>query len=258
MAGNTTTRFSDRVRDYSSYRPGYPAAAIDCIVETCDLQAASVVADIGSGTGIFTRQLLQEDLQVIAVEPNRKMREASDLALGDYQNYHSLDATAEATTLETGSVDLITAAQAFHWFDLRAAKAEFMRILRPQGNTCLIWNRRNAAGSAFLADYEAMLQSMLPEYARVSHARASDDVVRQFLGAETEIHQFDNVQKFDLQGLKGRLMSSSYCPAPDTDGHQPVMQALSRLFDRYNENGSVAFSYITQVYVGPPVSAAGC
>jgi ubiquinone/menaquinone biosynthesis C-methylase UbiE len=135
-------RFSDRVDDYRKYRPGYPEAVLQVLEERCGLSPSSVVADIGSGTGILTGMLLSKAHTVYAVEPNAPMRSAAEEDYRDHPAFRSVAGSAEATTLPSRSVDLITAAQAFHWFDPEKAKAEFRRILRKEGNIALIWNER--------------------------------------------------------------------------------------------------------------------
>jgi SAM-dependent methyltransferase len=117
-----TERFSSRVANYARYRPSYPQAAIDLLAARCGLSPTAVVADVGSGTGILTEQLLAGGAEVMAVEPNDGMRAAAAARLGARSRFHSVRGTAEATTLPSGSIDLWLAGQAFHWFEVRAAR----------------------------------------------------------------------------------------------------------------------------------------
>ena len=112
-----TQRFSSRVDNYVRYRPGYPSAVIDLLRKECGLTPNSVIADVASGTGIFTRMLLENGNRVFGVEPNLEMRKAGEEYLAAYPNFTSVAGTAEATTLADHSVDFVTAAQAAHWFD---------------------------------------------------------------------------------------------------------------------------------------------
>src|SRR5262245_17011202 len=132
-ASDSTTRFSTRVENYVKYRPGYPPAVVDLLRRECPLSDASVVVDVGSGTGILTELFLKYGHPVFAVEPNEEMRKAAERLLGDRAGFHSIVGTAEATTLPDCSVDLISAGQAFHWFDRERAHREFVRILKPGG-----------------------------------------------------------------------------------------------------------------------------
>jgi len=134
--------FGNRVENYVKFRPSYPTDAVDCIIQQTGVNDQSVIADLGSGTGKFTRLLLEHGLSVLAVEPNDNMREASEKELSEFAGFCSVSASAENTMLADNSVDLITVAQAFHWFDQDACKSEWLRILRPNGYVALVWNRR--------------------------------------------------------------------------------------------------------------------
>jgi len=247
-ANNSTTRFSDRVKNYTRYRPSYPQEALNYIVSGLQLKSDSVIADVGSGTGLLTQSLLPFGSAVIAVEPNDAMRAESDSRLSVNKNYHSIAGQAESTTLENQSVDLITAAQAFHWFDVEATAKEFIRILKPQGHVVLVWNRRLNTATGFQQAYENMLVSSVPEYSKVTHANASDDVVEKFLGPDVVKWQCPHHQHFDLPGVRGRLESSSYCPSPEHEGYPELMAQLTNLFDEFACNNAVTFTYTTEVY----------
>jgi SAM-dependent methyltransferase len=243
-------RFSDRVGDYVRYRPGYPGAVIELLAKECRLGADCSVADVGSGTGILTRMLLDAGARVFGVEPNRDMRAAAESAIGVEERFHSVDGSAEATTLANGSVDLVTAAQAFHWFDPPKARAEFARILRPVGFVALIWNQRRE--SPFNVDYERMLAEFAPEYAEVNERdRAAEPKLRAFFApAEPVLARFDHEQLFDEPGLRGRLMSSSYAPQATDPLHAPMLRRLHEIFAAHARSGRVAFPYETIVWYG--------
>ncbi len=244
---SSTTRFSNRVDNYARYRPSYPADAVTFIQSRFSLTADSVVADIGAGTGLFTQLLLDAGLQVTAVEPNDAMRAEADRLLSGYPGYSSVAGSAEQTGIEDHSVDLVTAAQAFHWFDPVPTRNEFSRILKSGAGICLIWNKRDAS-SGFLQQYESLLSEMLPEYNQVKHTRFSDDDLVATLGRELDRETFNYQQSFNLDGLKGRVMSSSYCPVAGEPGFAPFMQKLEALFNAHQHNGQIVFSYLTQVY----------
>jgi SAM-dependent methyltransferase len=247
---NSTERFSSRVENYIKYRPSYPAAVLELLSSRCRLGAASVVADVGSGTGILTELLLETGAAVFAVEPNRAMREAAERHLNDYGRFRSIDGTAEATTLAQASVDLITASQAFHWFDVQKSRLELRRILRPEGWVALIWNERAVEAVPLLDEYDALLRRYCPEYDKVTSMRADESKIREFLGHRPETGVFANRQVFDYAGLEGRLMSSSYAPEPGNPQHEPLIAGLREIFDRHNRAGKVQFPYRTLVYFG--------
>jgi SAM-dependent methyltransferase len=247
---DTTRRFSRKVANYIRYRPDYPDAVIDTLRTDYGLTRDSIVADVGSGTGILAEKFLRHGNVVYGIEPNREMREAAERLLGDYERFDSVAATAEETTLQESSVDVITAGQAFHWFDRTRARAEFTRILKPDGWVVLIWNER-LVNTPFLADYERLLNRYATEYDRVDHRRIDDDVIGEFFHpAAFTRHQFENRQVFDYEGIRGRLLSSSYAPEAGDPKHEPMLEELRRIFDAHQSDGVVVFAYLTQMYCG--------
>jgi SAM-dependent methyltransferase len=240
------------VEHYVRYRPGYPLEVIGYLRERGALAAGSVVADVGSGTGISAELFLREGNRVYAVEPNAEMRHAAEaLLLPRFPSFRSVNGAAEATTLPDHCADIVVAAQAFHWFDLDKARTEFRRILRPGGHVVFLWNTRKTGGSPFLEAYEQLLNEYGSDYRRVRHDNASAERVARFFGqARFETARFPNEQAFDLAGLEGRLLSSSYAPAPGHARHEPMMRALRRIFHDSAEAGRVRFLYDTEVYLG--------
>jgi SAM-dependent methyltransferase len=246
----STERFSTRVENYIKYRPSYPSAMLELLRVRCGLAATSTVADIGSGTGILTELLLETGAEVLAVEPNKEMREAAERLLRDYGRFRSVNGTAEATTLPHASVDLITASQAFHWFDAQVSRRELARILKPRGWIALIWNEQPLDPGPFLSEYESLLRRHAAEYERVTSMRADEARIREFFGRRPELAVFANQQIFDFAGLEGRLMSSSYAPEPGHPEHEPMIAGLRELFERHHRGGKVVFPYRTLVYFG--------
>lgn len=248
---NPTERFSSRVENYIKYRPGYPKAIIDLFRKDCLLTSASVIADIGSGTGILTELLLKNHNTVYGIEPNQEMRGAAQRLLNGYPQFHSVAATAEATTLSEKSIDLITAGQAFHWFDCGKARHEFLRILKPGGWVALIWNGRNITDHPLFRAYEQLLQTYATDYEAVGHKHTDSDLVRAFFGTgDFKIATFPNEQIFDYEGLQGRLLSSSYAPELGHPKHAPMLEELRAIFNRHQANGKVTFEYDTVVFYG--------
>jgi SAM-dependent methyltransferase len=251
-------RFSDRVEDYDRYRPTYPDAVLDLLVEHCELGPKSVVADIGSGTGILSAKLLQHSARVHSLEPNDPMRARGDKRLREFEHSRSHPTSAEETGLPNASVDLITAAQAFHWFDQERCHKEWRRILRPAGHVALLWNDRRTTATPFLTAYENHLKEHSVDYGRVHHRRITPAALERFFSpgvAQTAC--FTNEQVFDYEGLRGRHLSCSYVPNTEHPGFPAMVTDLRRLFDTYQTEGTVRFEYDTQVFFGP-LCAAGC
>jgi SAM-dependent methyltransferase len=247
---NPTGRFSSRVDDYSRYRPSYPAEIVPLLEGECGLTSSSTVADVGSGTGLLAKLFLEFGCRVIGVEPNREMREEGERFLAEFPKFASMAARAERTGLADSSVDLVTAGQAFHWFDAGAARSEFQRILRSPKWVALIWNEREVTGG-FLNGYEQLLHRYAPDYSRVDHRQIGGGQMDEFFGhGNWKIETFGNVQEFDLDGVRGRLRSSSYAPYPGDAAYAPMMAELDLLFLEYQRDGMVAFRYRTNVYYG--------
>jgi SAM-dependent methyltransferase len=245
-----TQRFSNRVHDYVRYRPGYPDALIQTLVSEASLSPTSIVADIGAGTGLSSECFLRYGCTVFALEPNAAMRAAAEERLGDQPRFRSIEATAEETTLASQSIDLITAGQAFHWFDRERSRQEFIRILKPKGWVALFWNSRRREATAFLRAYESLLLTYGTDYREVNHTQVDASVLEAFFGGSYQVRVFENEQVFDYEGLQGRLLSSSYAPAAGHPDHAPMLRELEHLFTNHQEDGRVRFLYHTHLYFG--------
>lgn len=246
-----TQRFSDRVADYVRYRPSYPEALLDLLESECGMRTDTQVADVGSGTGILTRLLLERGCSVFAIEPNAAMRQAAAKALAEHSGFNSISASAEATTLPNDSVDLITSAQAFHWFDPVATRAEFGRILKDDGFAAIIWNERRKQGSPFAVRYEQLLLEHSTDYRSIDHTLIGAETLGPFFGpAGYRQATFDLTQHFDFEGLLGRVLSSSYAPNREDTGFPAMEAALRSLFDAHQRDNRVQFDYDCRVYYG--------
>lgn len=247
-----TQRFSSRVQNYIKYRPGYPTEVYDYLRSTADLIPGVVIADIGSGTGLSSQLFLQRGHRVIGVEPNTEMRAAAENLLAGDGNFTSLAGRAEDLPLPDGSVDFIVAGQAFHWFEPVAARAEMMRVLRPGGQVVLIWNMRDTQGSEFQQAYEQMLLDFGTDFKQVDHQRNFPDerIAAFFAPFRMKKALFSYAQEFDFEGLRGRLLSSSYAPTEENPAYAPMLAALQKLFADFQMLGNVTFLYKTHVYHG--------
>ena len=248
-AANSTERFSDRAGNYAAARPGYPAAIATTLIAELKLPPGAVVADIGSGTGLSCEPFLRAGLTVIGVEPNEAMRVAGDAQLARFERFRSVSGTAEATTLPKASVDLLIAAQAFHWFDIAPARVEALRILKPPPLAALIWNDRVSTGSAFAEGYEQLLLDFGIGYAEIMHRHAHEDSVAAFFGhREFRVKTFTNPTVLDYATLVARLNSASYVPKPDAPTYAAMIARLRQLFDADEKNGRVTMDYVTRVF----------
>ncbi|SDS43572.1 Methyltransferase domain-containing protein [Paenibacillaceae bacterium GAS479] len=244
-------RFSSRVEDYVKYRPSYPAEVLDEIMAQGELVAESAVADIGAGTGIFSGLLMERGLRVMAIEPNADMARAAWAQHGPNDLFGIMLAPAEETGLSSHSMDAIVCAQSFHWFDAEAARVEFARILKPDKRVFLVWNTRLLSGSPFLEQYEELLHRLGTDYGSVNHRNVNGDKLESFFREGTmTLKTFPNSQLFDFDGVKGRLLSSSYAPQPGHPKYEQMLEELRRIFDETQTDGTVSFDYETELYSG--------
>lgn len=245
-----TRRFSNRVENYRKYRPGYPRAIVPLLESECGLTRQSIIADLGSGTGLLTEPFLDYGTRVFGVEPNAEMRAVGERLLAKYSKFVSVNATAEATTLSDHSVDLIVAGQAFHWFNRQAAKIEFSRILKPGGWVVLIWNGFRLETGPLNKGYQDIVLRYGTDYKEVRREVIGMDVESFFTSGSCRCARFAFRQVFDFEGLKGRLLSSSYAPDPGSPGFEQMIADLRVLFDANQRDGQVDFDYETEVYYG--------
>ena len=249
MSADNTARFSDRVDAYVKYRPSYPDSLFDCLAGEGVISSESSVADIGSGTGFFSALLARRVRTVRCVEPNDGMRNASVEFLSGFTNCEIVKGTAETTTLGDASVDCVTVAQAFHWFDQPKTLMEFRRILKGDGKMILVWNNR-LVDTPFLKSYEAALKLYGNDYNEVNHQNLTDDVLAPCFAGGFAKRTFPNFQELDFQGVMGRLMSSSYTPAEGSEKFASLRALIRESFDRESTDGKIRFNYGTDVYWG--------
>jgi SAM-dependent methyltransferase len=246
-----TARFTDRVANYVKFRPPYPEKIIDLVRERMGLSPSWAIADVGSGTGISSLPFLEAGCRVAGVEPNAAMRAAAVELYRGRAGYSSVDGRAEATGLEPLSIDLLVAAQAFHWFDRAAARAEALRILRPPKRALLMWNDWAADDSPFLRDYDALLRSRMPDRSENDHRNLGPSDFDAFFGAgRWEKASIPNPRRLGFEALKGRLLSASYAPKEGDPGYEETAAELASVFARHERGGEVEFAYSTKLYFG--------
>jgi SAM-dependent methyltransferase len=247
---NPTGRFTGLAEAYAKYRPSYPATAIDGIIGHCGLDSASLLVDVGCGTGISSRLFADRGIRVLGIEPNAEMRataSANTVSPGTQAVVYQ-DGRAEATGLPNAIANAVLAAQAFHWFDPDAALSEFHRILKPNGWVILMWNERDERDH-FTAAYGAIIRSAPDALAtELPRGRAGEALLANRMYVNAEKRLFYQEQTLDEEGLLGRAFSASYAPR-DPDGRKAWARSLKDLFARHQSSESVRIRYETSVYL---------
>ncbi|MBU5440050.1 class I SAM-dependent methyltransferase [Tissierella sp. MSJ-40] len=242
---NSKERFSSRVQNYVKYRPSYPNDIISYLEESIGLNEKLIIADIGSGTGISTKLFLDNGNTVYSVEPNQDMRQAAENLLKSYSNVHFIDGSSESTKLQSESIDIIIAAQAFHWFNPEPTKKEFLRILKANGTVVLLWNIRKTKSDRFMEGYLEIIR----RYAETYTNKSDDDLIPKFFDYKTIYKAIlDNPQVVDFDRLKGEITSFSYMPNENDPNYVIMISELEDLFNKYNSNGKVTLEYETHIY----------
>ena len=244
-------KFNDKVSEYRKYRPDYPSEFINYLIKDVGIHGDAILADIGAGTGILTQQLGNKVKKIWAVEPNRQMGRACQEYCSDLGNFTLVGGSAEETGLPNQSVDYITAAQAFHWFDKGKTKSEFQRILKSHGKVILVWNSREPE-SELISENEKILKNICPEYKGFSDGstispNAYDDF---FKNGQCEYKVFGNDRFLTLESFIGGSLSASYAPRRTDDNYPLFVKALTDLFNRYSKQGKMLLPYQTRSYVG--------
>lgn len=243
-------RFTNRVENYIKYRPHYPNEIITFLNNECDFDKSKIIADIGSGPGISSENFISNGNKVYAVEPNDEMRKAAEEIFSESKNFISINGKAEATSLESKSIDFIIAGQAFHWFDREKCKPEFKRILKKEGYVLLVWNEKTSSND-FMKSYYELLEKYGTDYGKINHSIVVDDtVIAEFFSPEKFQKKFlKHTHQLDYEGLKGRLLSSSYIPL-EGENFNLMIDELKNIFGKYNDNGKVDMDYETILYYG--------
>jgi ubiquinone/menaquinone biosynthesis C-methylase UbiE len=245
---NPLTRFCDRVDDYVKYRPSYPAAAIDKILEGLAPPSQIVAADIGAGTGISSRLLAERGVSVIAIEPNAAMREAAE----PHPLVEFRDGTAEVTNLSDASVDLVTCFQAFHWFNPEPTLSEFRRILKPSGRLAVVWNNRDEE-DALTAEYNRLVRAASNNHPAESRMKMVEPLLATKHFVNVREYMFVYRHELDLSGLIGRATSASYVPR-EGEAYEQLISSLQELYQRFcDRRGFVYMVYRTSVHLAEPI-----
>ena len=248
---DNTKRFSNKVENYVRYRPSYPTGVIKYLVDTVGINSKSTVADIASGTGMLSQLLINRVKKLYCVEPNNEMRQYSEGILKKYNNCSVINGSAETTNLEDNSVDFITVAQAFHWFNTQNSINEFKRILKPSGIMILIWNNR-VNNTEFLKVYDDSLKKYAIDYNELNHQNITDNELNKYFKNEMIKKTFNNYQEFDIEGVMGRVLSCSYAPPEESENFKKLKKSLKESFNKNAVDSIIHFNYETELFWGIP------
>ena len=247
-----TTRFTEKAKYYHSTRPGYPKEVLTTIIQITKLEPdpSHIIADIGSGTGKLSEVFLEYGFTVVGIEPNKAMREVGETEMKKYENFISKDGTAESTGIKDQSIDLIIAGQSFHWFNLPKTRKEFQRILKPGRFAMIVWNNRNTESSHFFRDYETILKDFGTDYNEVTKTIIGKKEFSDFFGTVNyKRFLFENKQQLDYEGIRGRLLSTSYVPTEESESYPAMIQKLKQIFQKHQKNNLIELNYETVMYL---------
>lgn len=245
-------RFTDKAQIYEKYRPSYPKESLDIIQDECyfNLNNDMIIADVGSGTGKFTELLLKTGCTVYSIEPNDNMRAIAESKFIDKLNYKSINNTAENTGLDDNSVNLITVAQALHYFDIEKVKGEFRRILKPKGKVALLWNFRYRE-SNFMKEYEKIVYTFHSKDLQPTFAQDKmNDAVYNKLFSKYKIFSIPYCQELNFNDLWGRVLSSNHAPQIDDPNYNELYKSIKELFNKFQHNDQITFEYRTRIVIG--------
>ncbi len=247
---DNTTKFTGIAAVYAKARPDYAPVFIDWLYGDAGMKTDSVVADIGSGTGIFSKALLEKGSTVYGVEPNVDMRATAENTLCGFPNFHSVNGTAENTTLEANSVDFITVAQAFHWFDVDSFKAECRRIIKPNGKVVLVWNSR-VSTSKLVKENALICKKYCPNFKGFSGGLEQIDAdISKFFDNRFELKRFENDLLFEKAKFIERSLSASYSLKETDSDYKSYIFELEALFNKYAVGNILTVPNETVGYIG--------
>lgn len=247
---DNTKLFNGKAEDYSRARPGYANEFIEYLYNKIGFNKKSIIADIGSGTGKFSRYLLNMGSRVFCIEPNEDMRRISERELSSYSNFFSVIGEADNTTLKDNSVDFITVAQAFHWFDIEKFRLECRRILKPGGKVILVWNSRDINHMVNTASNE-INKKYCPKFKGFSGGIVKDDErINDYFHGEYKRIEFSNNLYYNKDNFIRRSLSSSYSLNPDDENYNEYIKKMEYIFDQYSCDGIIEIGNNTVGYIG--------
>lgn len=244
-------KFTGLAATYAKFRPGYPPELFHYLFTEVGIAPGKTIADIGAGTGIFSKFLAKEGCHVICVEPNPEMLALAKKELATYPLCRFVAAAAEHTTLAESSTDFVTVAQAFHWFNRENFRLECQRILKLGGKAVLVWNSRQRQ-AAITLENAAVNRQYCPDFKGFSGGIEEDPTFygNFFKDGRCECRVFENQLLFTLESFIGRNLSSSYAPKQGSPQYTGYVKALESLFYRYGKGGVLAVPNAARSYVG--------
>ena len=247
---SNTDKFSGKAQHYDVGRPSYAPELIDLFYSHYHLTPQSVIADIGSGTGKFTEQLLKKGSYVYAVEPNEDMRTVAATKLHQYNRVKIINGSDAATTLADESVDGITVAQAFHWFDPTAFKSECRRILKKDGTVFLIWNMRDEDAPINEETYTIFKQYCPNFYGFSGGVQKDNRAISAFFNEQYVVEKRPNPLYYSKETFLQRCLSASYALKEEDANYEEFINALGRLFETFAVDGVVEVPNDSVAYIG--------
>ena len=248
------SKFDGRGSSYAKGRPSYPQAFIDYLYADVGITPNSVIADIGSGTGKLTRLLLERGSRVFAVEPNAHMRASAEPDLARFDNFISIDSYAENTTLVAASVDFVTVATAFHWFDRQAFKMECRRILKEDGKVVIVYNSRDEESDLVKKFYEVNrrycpgFQNFVGSGTMLRPGNAGR--YNDFFTGDQMVKIIGNDLIYNEADFIARSLSSSYALRENDENFSEYVKELTAFFQKYSVNNVLVMPNITHSYTG--------
>jgi len=248
---NNTDKFSGKADLYAKARPNYPSQLIDYLIERLSITNDTVIADVGSGTGKLSVEFLKHGCKVFCVEPNKDMRNAAERMLSEYSGFTSVNGTDADTTLADNSVNIVTVAQAFHWFDVDRFKAECKRILKQKGAVAVIYNHRTV-GSDLVAENAEICKRFCLCFKGFSNKLNADAIAKiAFLfDYRYETVRFENNLTYSKELFVQRMLSASYAPTENASQYGEYVTALENLFDKYSNDNILTLPNETIAYIG--------
>ena len=249
-------QYSEKADIYDRSRPRYPKAFFDYLFSDVEISEKSIIADIGAGTGILSKGLLERGSTVYCIEFNQDMRTKLETSLKNYDNLVSIDATAEATTLEDSSVDFITVGQAFHWFDREKFKTECQRILSLGGKVVIAYNLRVMSGVMTKECYdltEQLCPNLKQNFGHMEYDTNFDKAFFYGFFDEKTLSEklFLNNVDYDKETFIMKHLSVSYAPNKRDENYGKYVSGLEQIFQKYSDtSGVLVMPHHTMVLVG--------
>lgn len=250
---DNTDKFSGRAESYVKARPDYASEMIHYITDKFGITENTIIADVGSGTGKFSKEFLKLGCKVFCVEPNDDMRNTAEKLLSSYPNFISVNGTCDNTALEDKSIDIVTVAQAFHWFDADKFKLECKRILKTGGTVVLAYNHR-VDSSEFVIENAEICKKFCPNFKGFSN-KFNDTAISKintFFNGKYEIQKFPNNLTYSKEKFIERMLSASYSLTEKDNNFDEYIKALEQLFDKYSVDNIVTMPNESFSYIGTP------